>query len=127
MVQVLIIVLYQLRLEKMVKKNLWDFRILSTFCFSAIDGKKGLIYQGKPKEGSTAQVTITVDDTDFVSLAQGKANAPAVRFLHEKFLPSSYSNFPCIFYLFAKGKLKIKGNVMLAQKLSTLFKEQSKL
>ncbi|CAF2703141.1 unnamed protein product [Rotaria sp. Silwood2] len=71
-----------------------------------IDGKKGTIYEGKPLEGTTAQVTITVDDNDFVDLASGKANAPA---------------------LFAKGKLKVKGNVMLAQKLSTLFKDQAKL
>ncbi|CAF1645646.1 unnamed protein product [Rotaria magnacalcarata] len=71
-----------------------------------IDGKQGIIYDGKPTEGTTAQVTITVDDNDFVELALGKANASA---------------------LFAKGKLKVKGNVMLAQKLSTLFKEQSKL
>jgi len=71
-----------------------------------IDGKKGTIYEGKPQEGTTAQVTITVDDDDFVDLATGKANAPS---------------------LFAKGKLKIKGNVMLAQKLSTLFKDQAKL
>ncbi|CAF3786637.1 unnamed protein product [Adineta steineri] len=71
-----------------------------------IDGKQGTLYEGKPKEGTTAQVTITVDDNDFVDLASGKANAPS---------------------LFAKGKLKVKGNVMLAQKLSTLFKEQSKL
>ncbi|CAF1634979.1 unnamed protein product [Adineta ricciae] len=71
-----------------------------------IDGKQGTIYEGKPKEGATAQVTITVDDDDFIQLATGQANAPA---------------------LFAKGKLKVKGNVMLAQKLSTLFKEQSKL
>ncbi|CAF3367795.1 unnamed protein product [Rotaria socialis] len=71
-----------------------------------IDGKQGFIYDGKPTEGTTAQVTITVDDNDFVELALGNANAPA---------------------LFAKGKLKVKGNVMLAQKLSTLFKEQSKL
>ncbi|CAF1012491.1 unnamed protein product [Rotaria sordida] len=71
-----------------------------------IDGKKGTIYEGKPLEGTTAQVTITVDDNDFVDLSSGKANAPA---------------------LFAKGKLKVKGNVMLAQKLSTLFKDQAKL
>jgi hypothetical protein len=44
----------------------------------AIDGKQGAIYDGKPKEGTTAQVTITVDDNDFVELASGKANAPAV-------------------------------------------------
>ena len=45
----------------------------------AIDGKQGTIYEGKPKEGTTAQVTITVDDNDFVDLASGKASAPAVR------------------------------------------------
>jgi hypothetical protein len=44
----------------------------------AIDGKQGVIYEGKPKEGTTAQVTITVDDNDFIQLALGKANAPAV-------------------------------------------------
>ncbi|CAF0839506.1 unnamed protein product [Rotaria sordida] len=71
-----------------------------------IDGKQGIIYEGKPNEGATAQVTITLDDNDFFDLALGNANAPA---------------------LFAKGKLKVKGNVMLAQKLSILFKEQSKL
>ncbi|CAF1506962.1 unnamed protein product [Adineta steineri] len=71
-----------------------------------IDGKKGSIYEGKPQEGTTAQVTITVDDNDFVDLASGKASAPA---------------------LFAKGKVKAKGNVMLAQKLSVLFKDQAKL
>ncbi len=49
------------------------------FSFSAIDGKKGSITEGKPQEGITAQVTITVDDNDFVDLASGKANAPAVR------------------------------------------------
>lgn len=32
-----------------------------------------------------------------------------------------------ILQLFAKGKMKVKGNVMLAQKLSTLFKDQAKL
>jgi hypothetical protein len=47
------------------------------FCL-AIDGKQGVIYDGKPKEGTTAQVTITVDDDDFINLALGKANAPAV-------------------------------------------------
>ncbi|CAF4392772.1 unnamed protein product, partial [Rotaria magnacalcarata] len=38
-----------------------------------IDGKQGIIYDGKPTEGTTAQVTITVDDNDFVELALGKA------------------------------------------------------
>lgn len=44
----------------------------------AIDGKQGTIYEGKPNEGTTAQVTITIDDTDFIQLALGKANPPAV-------------------------------------------------
>lgn len=44
----------------------------------AIDGKQGIIYEGKPADGVLAQVTITVDDNDFVELARGKANAPAV-------------------------------------------------
>jgi len=62
------------------KKKRW-IHILNAFSiyfFSAIDGKKGTINEGKPQEGTTAQVTITVDDNDFVDLALGKANAPAV-------------------------------------------------
>jgi hypothetical protein len=49
---------------------------------SAIDGKQGSIYEGTPKEGTKAQVTITVDDNDFIELALGKANAPAVCIQH---------------------------------------------
>ena len=93
----------------------------------AIDGKQGTIYEGKPKEGTTAQVSITVDDNDFVELASGKASAPAVRGWHSLFLFSVDDEFLFDSQLFAKGKLKVKGNVMLAQKLSALFKEQSKL
>ncbi len=52
--------------------------IFHLILFLAIDGKKGTINEGKPQEGITAQVTITVDDDDFVDLASGKANAPAV-------------------------------------------------
>ena len=48
------------------------------FLSLAIDGKQGSIYEGKPQNGTTAQVTITIDDDDFVDLASGKANAPAV-------------------------------------------------
>jgi hypothetical protein len=49
-----------------------------SFLFVAIDGKKSILYEGKPKDGVTAQVTITVDDNDFVDMASGKANAAAV-------------------------------------------------
>ena len=61
------------------------------FCrsFSAIDGKKGTITEGKPAEGTTAQVTITVSDDDFIDLAMGKANAPAVRRSSGQFVRSA--------------------------------------
>ena len=60
------------------KFSVLDQQIEYLSFLSAIDGKKGTINQGKPQEGTTAQVTITVDDNDFVDLASGKANAPAV-------------------------------------------------
>ncbi len=70
----------------------------------AIDGKQGVIYEGKPNEGTTAQVTITVDDNDFIDLASGKANAPAVCILYIYFFKIlSY----CLFYSFLlKANLK---------------------
>lgn len=59
--------------------KVFSILIFVLFCFFlAIDGKKGNISEGKPQDGATAQVTITVDDDDFVDLASGKANAPAV-------------------------------------------------
>lgn len=70
---------------------------MKKFCFLAIDGKKGTLYEGKPDAGTTAQVTITVDDDDFVQLATGKANAPAV----------SHINFMCLenFSIFLSSSL----------------------
>ena len=54
-----------------------QWRSIDSLC-SAIDGKQGTVYEGKPQPGTTAQITITVADEDFVELAAGKANAPAV-------------------------------------------------
>ncbi|DBA04300.1 TPA: hypothetical protein N0F65_002062 [Lagenidium giganteum] len=61
------------------------------------------------EEAKKADVTITVSDDDFVAIASGKLNAQQA---------------------FMKGKLKLKGNMALATKLSVVFstlKPSSKL
>ncbi|KAL5005553.1 hypothetical protein ScPMuIL_019009 [Solemya velum] len=70
-----------------------------------LDMKKGDVYRGEPRENK-AQCTITVNDEDMMALAQGKLNAQQA---------------------FMTGKLKLKGNILLAQKLGQLFKDNSKL
>ncbi|KAK3579995.1 hypothetical protein CHS0354_025319 [Potamilus streckersoni] len=65
----------------------------------------GAIYRGEPAQGK-ADCTITVADGDFAQLVSGKLNAQEA---------------------FMKGLLKLKGNIMLAQKLGILFQEQAKL
>jgi 3-hydroxyacyl-CoA dehydrogenase/3a,7a,12a-trihydroxy-5b-cholest-24-enoyl-CoA hydratase len=68
--------------------------------------KNNQIYEGQAKEGVKVECTITLGDEDFVSLSKGKLNPQQA---------------------FMNGKLKVKGNIMLAQKLGNLFKENSKL
>ncbi|XP_033207631.1 peroxisomal multifunctional enzyme type 2 isoform X2 [Belonocnema kinseyi] len=63
-----------------------------------IDLKKGEVYRGEPK--AKVDTTLTVDDKDMIQMALGKLN-PQVAFM--------------------QGKLKIKGNIMLTQKLKTLL------
>jgi 3-hydroxyacyl-CoA dehydrogenase/3a,7a,12a-trihydroxy-5b-cholest-24-enoyl-CoA hydratase len=60
-----------------------------------LDLKNAKVHKGKPKSGK-ADVTLTVDDKDMVDIALGKLS-PQVAFV--------------------RGKLKITGNIMLAQKL----------
>jgi hypothetical protein len=88
-----------------VSSQTWikKYNIYNYVCFfPAIDGKKGTITEGKPQDGTTAQVTITVDDDGFVDLASGKANAPAVRIQNVKF------NDKHIILLFSSFLLKVK-------------------
>ncbi|CAO3659650.1 unnamed protein product [Rhizopus stolonifer] len=62
--------------------------------------KNGTVIKGK---GPTkADAIITIKDSDFVQLASGKLNGQKA---------------------FMSGKLKIKGQMMLATKLDTVFKE----
>ncbi|XP_029157565.1 peroxisomal multifunctional enzyme type 2 [Nylanderia fulva] len=64
-----------------------------------LDLKNAEVHKGKPKSGK-ADATLTIEDTDMVEIALGKLN-PQVAFM--------------------RGKLKISGNIMLAQKLKTLM------
>ncbi|XP_041984467.1 peroxisomal multifunctional enzyme type 2-like isoform X1 [Aricia agestis] len=71
-----------------------------------LDLKKDIsVYQGEPKTGK-ADTTMTVADNDLMDIASG-ALSPQVAYL--------------------KGKLKIAGNIMLAQKLGPLLKSDAKL
>lgn len=70
-----------------------------------MDLKNAEIYEGAPKSGKP-NTTLTVSDDDFVQMALGKLNPQAA---------------------FMKGKLKVAGNVMLAQKLAPLLKTEAKL
>ncbi|XP_053615096.1 peroxisomal multifunctional enzyme type 2-like [Plodia interpunctella] len=70
-----------------------------------LDLKNANVYEGEPKAGK-ADTTMTVSDTDLIEIASGTIN-PQVAFM--------------------KGKLKISGNIMLAQKLGPLLKSEAKL
>lgn len=69
-----------------------------------MDLKNANVYEGTP-EGKP-NTTMTISDEDFVLLAEGKLNPQTA---------------------FMKGKLKITGNIMLAQKLAPLLKANAKL
>lgn len=73
--------------------------------YLALDLKKGEVYEGQPK-GGKADTTLTVSDSDMVDIAFGKLQAQAA---------------------YMRGKLKIKGNIMLTQKLVPLLKSGPKL
>lgn len=70
----------------------------------ALDLKAAVVTEGAPS--GKADTTITVSDADFIDIALGKINPQQA---------------------FMKGKLKIQGNIMLAQKLGPLLKTEAKL
>ncbi|KAI7850471.1 sterol binding protein [Circinella umbellata] len=64
-----------------------------------VDAKKeGKVFRGK---GTKADATLTLKDEDFVALASGKLNGQKA---------------------YMSGKLKVKGQIMLAMKLDSVFK-----
>jgi 3-hydroxyacyl-CoA dehydrogenase/3a,7a,12a-trihydroxy-5b-cholest-24-enoyl-CoA hydratase len=81
----------------------------------------GDVYEGEPKNGVKATTTMTLNDEDFVKMASGKLNGQQVRIFVHKFQPT-------LIQAFMSGKLKIKGNIMLSQKIGQIFdQEKSKL
>ncbi|KAI8870055.1 sterol-binding protein [Ramicandelaber brevisporus] len=67
---------------------------------------KPIVSKGTAQEaGKKADLTITVNDDTFVDMATGKLNGQKA---------------------FLSGKLKVKGNMMLATKLEPVFKEAQK-
>lgn len=86
------------------KLNFHNYLFLFIDVSIAMDLKNAKVYEGTP-EGKPS-TTLTVSDEDFMLLAQGKLQPQAA---------------------FMKGKLKITGNIMLAQKLAPLLKANAKL
>ena len=60
----------------------------------------GSVYGDKPKNNEKPNVTVTVDDGDFVKIATGQLEPTKA---------------------FMSGKLKAKGNIMLLQKLQGIM------
>ncbi|XP_072398461.1 SCP2 sterol-binding domain-containing protein 1-like isoform X2 [Diabrotica undecimpunctata] len=69
-----------------------------------MDLKNAKVFEGKPD--GKPNTTLTISDDDFMLMAEGKLNPQQA---------------------FMKGKLKVTGNIMLAQKLAPLLKTNAKL
>lgn len=75
----------------------------------------GAIHKGDPKEGAKPGVTLTLDDDNMVKIVSGQLNPQQVP------SPPPLSSSPQLHgwleQAFMSGKLKLKGNIMLTQKL----------
>uniref|UniRef100_A0AAQ5Y4X4 Hydroxysteroid (17-beta) dehydrogenase 4 n=1 Tax=Amphiprion ocellaris TaxID=80972 RepID=A0AAQ5Y4X4_AMPOC len=79
---------------------------LAFFLRLAIDLKNGSGSLHKGPYSGKADVTFTVSDEDFMEVVQGKVNPQKA---------------------FFSGKLKVRGNIMLSQKLEVILKDYAKL
>ncbi|KAF7723222.1 hypothetical protein EC973_002160 [Apophysomyces ossiformis] len=92
--------------QKLLKqvKGIFEFTITNaekkTETFTVDLKKDGAVIKGKG--ANKADAVISISDADFVELASGKLNGQKA---------------------FMSGKLKIKGQMMLATKLDTVFKQ----
>ncbi|CAL1533869.1 unnamed protein product [Lymnaea stagnalis] len=78
---------------------------VSTWVVDMKNSKNGEVYEGNPSSGK-ADCTLTITDENFVDLVSGKLDAQKA---------------------FLGGKLKLTGNIMLAQKLGDLFAMKAKI
>ncbi|KAK7115689.1 peroxisomal multifunctional enzyme type 2-like [Littorina saxatilis] len=76
-----------------------DGKVAATWTADMKTGKTGDVYQGQPRNGK-ADCTITMTDDDFMAMHNGKLNGQQA---------------------FMSGKLKLGGNIMLAQKLGEVL------
>ncbi|KAJ7591657.1 sterol-binding-like protein [Mycena floridula] len=86
-------------------KGLFQFDIKNAkgevACWTIDLKKTGTVTKGPPPAGTKPDVILSISDADFVKLATGKENGQK---------------------LFMGGKLKAKGNIMLATKLDGVLK-----
>jgi (3R)-3-hydroxyacyl-CoA dehydrogenase / 3a,7a,12a-trihydroxy-5b-cholest-24-enoyl-CoA hydratase / enoyl-CoA hydratase 2 len=79
---------------------------VKTFVVDLKNNKLDVVVDKNEQSKVKSDCLIIISDKDFVELASGRANAQK---------------------MFLTGKLKVKGNIMLAQKLQKIFKAKSKL
>ena len=114
-----------------VFKLFFFFNLIKRINFAVADLKKGKVYKGAAtSDGVKIDTTITIDDNDMVDMVR------RIILMYDREIINGINMLFIIFTFhlqaigklnpqvaFVKGKLKIKGNVLLAQKLKSLTVE----
>ena len=105
-----------------------NLKVKPFFSLPAADlkSKPGQLYSGEAR--TKADVTLILDDDTMVGLVRRKGQWKQ----NEYFIDICFVQFQVTGKLnpqkaFMQGKLKIKGNIMLSQKLQALLKDEAKL